>query len=208
MSTSSHSNDTGPEAAKKPVTGAVRKNKTKTDFNIEVKSAVLIEKVPSRKKPDYRVISVGAKRPVLRPDRDLAATFWHFAVDISSAGESTRLDAIRLGYQPDLVFAVRAALKMTVETTESFFNLSMSTLERRLRTKERLGMVASERLDRVALVAKLAEDVFEDKAKATEWLSKPNMALGDQLPVHLCETEIGATQVRRVLHAIEWGNPA
>ena len=208
MSTSSNSNDTGPEAAKQPITGAVRTSKTKTDSNIEVEAGLYIEQTKPGAKPKYHVIRAGAKRPVLHPARDPAATFWHFAVDISSAGESTRLDAIRIGYEPDLVFAVRAALSMSVETTESFFNLSMSTLERRLRTKERLGMVASERLDRVALIAKLAEDVFEDKAKATEWLSRPNMALGDQLPVHLCETEIGATQVRRVLHAIEWGNPA
>lgn len=208
MSTSSHSNDTGPEAAKKPVTGAVRTNKTKADPTIKAKSGLFIKKLKPGAKPNYHVIRAAIKGPAPRPARDPMAAFWHFAVDISSAGESKRLDAIRIGYEPDLVFAVRAALSMSVETTESFFNLSMSTLERRLRTKERLGLVASERLDRVALIAKLAEDVFEDKAKATEWLSKPNMALGDQLPVHLCETEIGATQVRRVLHAIEWGNPA
>ena len=51
----------------------------------------------------------------------------------------------------------------------------------------------------------LAEDVFEDKEAASTWMSTPNDSLGGVTPLSLCETELGARQVRRVLNAIEWG---
>ena len=68
--------------------------------------------------------------------------------------------------------------------------------------------VPTERLDRLAAVAILAEDVFEDENAAARWMATPNDALGGNTPVLQCETEIGARQVRRILHAIEWGGVA
>ena len=39
-------------------------------------------------------------------------------------------------------------------------------------------------------------------------MSKPNKSLGTSAPIMLCETEIGAKQVHRVLQALEWGGTA
>ena len=87
-------------------------------------------------------------------------------------------------------------------------NTSISALERRRRDVKNLNLVASERLDRIAFVCHLATDVFEDKQAAIDWLSRSNEILGDQPPIMLCETEIGVKQIRRVLHAMEWGGAA
>ena len=46
-----------------------------------------------------------------------------------------------------------------------------------------------------------SKEVFEDRNAATNWMSKPNGVLGGNAPVLLCETEFGAKQARRVLHA-------
>ncbi len=62
--------------------------------------------------------------------------------------------------------------------------------------------------DRLSQVAVLAEEIFEDKAVAISWMTTVNDALGGKTPILLCETEIGARQVLRVLHAIEWGGLA
>jgi len=70
------------------------------------------------------------------------------------------------------------------------------------------GCAASARLYRIASVSELAEKVFEDRNAAAQWMTKPNQALGDRVPILLCETEIGAKQVRRVLHALESGGVA
>lgn len=82
---------------------------------------------------------------------------------------------------------------------------SISTLERRSRKQKKHDPVAPERLDRIAVVCHLAEDVFQSRDTATCWMSKPNEALGGDTPVMLYETDIGAKQVRRVLQALEWG---
>ncbi|MEN5315383.1 MbcA/ParS/Xre antitoxin family protein [Pseudomonas koreensis] len=39
-------------------------------------------------------------------------------------------------------------------------------------------------------------------------MSKPNNALGEGTPVIVCETAIGAKQVRRLLRAVECGGAA
>ncbi|MGM0785977.1 MAG: antitoxin Xre/MbcA/ParS toxin-binding domain-containing protein [Pseudomonadota bacterium] len=64
-----------------------------------------------------------------------------------------------------------------------------------------------ERLGRVASVSLLAAEVLEEKEAAVAWLSRPNEALGGQVPILLCETEAGAEQVQRALYALEWGGP-
>ncbi|MNE98446.1 hypothetical protein D3C80_1969560 [compost metagenome] len=91
---------------------------------------------------------------------------------------------------------------------ETLLNMSISTLRRRASEQKRLNSVASERLDRIAVVCHLAEEVFESREAATRWMSKPNKALGEGTPVMLCETEIGSKQVRRVLRTLEWGGAA
>lgn len=62
--------------------------------------------------------------------------------------------------------------------------------------------------DHVVSLTNDESEVFEDKQAATEWLSRTNEALGGQAPIMLCETDIGAKQVRRALHAMEWGGAA
>lgn len=66
----------------------------------------------------------------------------------------------------------------------------------------------SECLQRIAFVSRLAEEVFESRETALQWMAQPNKALGGNTPAMLCETEIGAKQVRRVLQALEWGGSA
>jgi uncharacterized protein (DUF2384 family) len=62
--------------------------------------------------------------------------------------------------------------------------------------------------DCLAQVVVLAEVVFEAKSVAASWMTTANDALGGKTPISLCETEIGAHQVLRVLRAIEWGGVA
>ena len=58
------------------------------------------------------------------------------------------------------------------------------------------------RLDRVA---KHAERVFGDPAKAYRWLRKPKHALNGATPVQFLASESGARVVEGMLHRIEHG---
>lgn len=141
-------------------------------------------------------------------DHPIAAAFWDFSAGRDNLNEAERLQQIRTGFTADLAQAVKAAFVLPEGSLERLLNASTSTLERRRREHKNLDPVASERLDRIATVCQLAEEVFESRQEAANWMSRPNGALGGQVPVMLCETEIGARQVRRVLNALDWGGAA
>ncbi|MDF3935916.1 type II RES/Xre toxin-antitoxin system antitoxin [Pseudomonas citronellolis] len=134
--------------------------------------------------------------------------FWLLVHDHARLTERQRLQEIRHGLSWRWVESVRDTFRISGPGFVELFNISLSTYERKKKADQALDAVTSERLDRLASVAVLAEQVFEDRLAATQWLERGNAALGGQAPFSLCDTEIGANQVRRVLHALEWGGVA
>jgi len=137
-----------------------------------------------------------------------AKAFWDFAARRLELKECDRLQQIRTGLPAHLFQALRHTFDLEDSGLVLLLNASISTLQRRVREHQALDIVASERLDRIALLSCQAEGVFECRDAAAIWLSKPNKALGGNKPVLVCETEIGARQVRRVLQSLEWGGVA
>lgn len=133
--------------------------------------------------------------------------FFEMAAKQSSRTERERIEQISSGFQIVWLSALKSAFNLNQESLATIVNVSTTTLGR-LKRDAVLSQVASERIDRVAQVAMLAADVFEDESVAAQWMSKPHDLLGGVTPLSLCETELGARQVRRVLHAIEWGSAA
>lgn len=136
------------------------------------------------------------------------AGFWQVAEGMARLKDAERISVIRKGLPATLIALAGAALAVNRLSISTMLNLSPSTAERRAKDGKPLDAVASERVDRLFQVALLARDVFEDDKVAAKWLSTANDALGGEPPFSLCDTELGAKQVRRVLHAIEWGNAA
>ncbi|HEY0289419.1 MAG TPA: antitoxin Xre/MbcA/ParS toxin-binding domain-containing protein [Pseudomonas sp.] len=134
-----------------------------------------------------------------------ALTFWLIADQLNARTEGERLSYIRSGFPPGWVKVTREAFRLDTERLEQLLNASISTLERRQRQQQPLDLVSSERLDRIASIATQAVEVFENPDIARCWMVTRNAALGDQRPIDLCETEIGARQIRRVLSALVCG---
>jgi len=149
---------------------------------------------PAKKKNDPREVEIAA--------------FWRFSSDRDLLKDSERIHQIKIGFPAQLAHAFRLTFDLQERNLVTLLNASISTLERRRREQKNLDPVASERLDRIATVSHLAEEVFESQESVALWMSKPNKALGGSAPIMLCETEIGAKQVRRVLQALEWGGAA
>jgi putative toxin-antitoxin system antitoxin component (TIGR02293 family) len=79
------------------------------------------------------------------------------------------------------------------------------TLSHRRARKEPLNQVESERALRVASIAALAEDTFDDKAKADAWLRRPTRALDGRRPIDLLDSEVGGRLVENLLYRIAHG---
>ncbi len=138
----------------------------------------------------------------------LIDAFWTFSTQTHKQTESERLQQIKTGVSAELVMATRWTFNLADDHLALLFNASPATLKRRQHQQKPLDSVASERLDRIASVCLQAEAVFESQDATARWMSAANAALGHGTPVLLCLTEIGANQVRRVLHALEWGGVA
>lgn len=137
-----------------------------------------------------------------------AVEFWLFVADQTLRNESERLKNIQAGLPATLFQTLRETFQLQDKQAEALLHMSVSTYHRRRREGKNLDTVASERLDRIATVSHLAMKIFEDESAAINWLSRSNEALGGQVPVILCGTDIEAKQVLRLLHAMESGGAA
>ncbi len=116
----------------------------------------------------------------------------------------------------DLVEAVREGLStLALERVVEHGVLSRQEVERliiprrtlshRKRRGERLSTEESDRLARVARIAVLAEETFQNSDKAHGWLREANRALGGRRPIDLLDTEGGGRLVEQVLLRIAHG---
>jgi putative toxin-antitoxin system antitoxin component (TIGR02293 family) len=80
-----------------------------------------------------------------------------------------------------------------------------ATFKRRTTT---LNPQESERVERIARVAALAEAAFGSQQDALEFLHTAHPELGGDQPLDAARTELGARQVEEVLWRMEYGLPA
>lgn len=80
-----------------------------------------------------------------------------------------------------------------------------TTLQRR---RHRLSIEESERLERLARITALAEQVWEDPDLAHEFLVSPQPQLGGERPVDLIRTDLATRSVEDLLWSLEYSLPA
>lgn len=107
----------------------------------------------------------------------------------------------------DLVGAAEV-LQVPRERLYDLVGLSASTAKRKVANNEKLDPYVTERLMQIGGVEKLAEDVFGDRNRASEWLKTSNVSLGNVPPLSMLGTEIGRREVARILNAIAYGGAA
>jgi putative toxin-antitoxin system antitoxin component (TIGR02293 family) len=62
-------------------------------------------------------------------------------------------------------------------------------------------------VERLARVMALAEQVWESRDDAREFLAQPHSMLEERSPLEMAETELGARRVERLLMNLEYGLP-
>ena len=81
------------------------------------------------------------------------------------------------------------------------------TTRRRREQSGHLSAEESERLERVARVTALAEQVFESNDTARQFLTTPHALLDGAEPLEVARTDLGARRVESVLWALEYSLP-
>jgi putative toxin-antitoxin system antitoxin component (TIGR02293 family) len=126
------------------------------------------------------------------------------ALGVPPAGIPEMRQLLEQGLPYPALESVQNTLDLSPSEVLRSLGITTRTLRRR-KEASKLGPAESDRLFRLARVAALALDVFEDTEKVRRWLHKPNRALGGDIPILLLSTDIGARQVEEALIAIDHG---
>jgi putative toxin-antitoxin system antitoxin component (TIGR02293 family) len=113
--------------------------------------------------------------------------------------------AVRRGLPFSTFNALLKAVDLPQKELTAVLGIPDRTLARRKEAKQ-LTAAESDRLYRVARTIVHTLSVLGTIEKTRAWITRPNRALGDESPLALLDTEIGARQVEDVLLRIEYGN--
>jgi putative toxin-antitoxin system antitoxin component (TIGR02293 family) len=70
---------------------------------------------------------------------------------------------------------------------------------------EKFGAGLSEKIVGMADLYSYGFEVFEDKDRFNEWMSKPNKALNGQIPYDLIDNQFGREEVKNLIGRIDYG---
>jgi putative toxin-antitoxin system antitoxin component (TIGR02293 family) len=112
--------------------------------------------------------------------------------------------AVRAGLPYAALEALTRALGLDVSDVGAVVGIPGRTLARR-KHQRTLSPVESDRLYRLAHVAKVASEALGSVDQARRWLGRPNRSLGGEQPMALLDTDAGCRQVENVLMRLNHG---
>jgi putative toxin-antitoxin system antitoxin component (TIGR02293 family) len=124
-------------------------------------------------------------------------------VEVHSESEMERL--LREGLPVSVLGKFRDNWGFTIMELASSLSIPKSTLMRMLERRNRMASGDSDRVYRLASILALAEKYIGDRKRAQRWLRQPNQVLGNQTPLRILDTEIGARRVEQLLGRIAYG---
>ena len=121
------------------------------------------------------------------------------------AKQSGLVEIIRQGLPMAAASDVAKQYGLSDQQVAQVLGISARTLARHKISHKPLNAVQSDRIFRLARIASRAEDVFESREAAFDWLKSPNRALGGAIPLELLDTDAGTVMVDEVLTRIDYG---
>ena len=100
---------------------------------------------------------------------------------------------------------LKEALNLTDREFAHTLGISERTLSRKRGAGNRLNLLISDRLFRLARISAMAIDIFETPQEAAAWLKEPQFGLGERTPLDLLRTELGAREVEDLLGRLKHG---
>ena len=94
---------------------------------------------------------------------------------------------------------------VTIENIAKVVRTSSRTLQAKRKTKDLLGALPTDRLLKLAEIVALAEETFDTKEDAKNWLITSSAYLHDESPFNYCDTDVGADKVKEMLLQIQYG---
>ena len=104
---------------------------------------------------------------------------------------------------------VYTKLSEKVELSQNEFygitRIPVSTLKRRMKNDERFTMQESDAMYRLALLLKLATELFDDEGRAKAWIKEKVYGLGGKTPLEMIATSADFEIVKDLIGRVEHG---
>jgi putative toxin-antitoxin system antitoxin component (TIGR02293 family) len=112
---------------------------------------------------------------------------------------------VRAGLPVESVVSLAEKLHLRNGLLSQKLGIPQRTFTRRLSQASALTPAESDRTVRMARVYAHAVEMIGDRDKAIQWLSRPNRALGGEIPLDQLDTDTGARMVEDILGRIAYG---
>jgi len=113
--------------------------------------------------------------------------------------------AVRNGISYQSFEALRVKVPFLAKEWAGFLNISTKTLERHKEERRDFKPVQSEKIISIYQLLNYGFEVFEDWDNLFLWIKEKNIALGNERPIDLLDTNIGVDIVKKELGRIEHG---
>ncbi len=100
---------------------------------------------------------------------------------------------------------LKSMLSLGDSDLAQILGITSKTLQRKRKARTTLTSVESDRLYRVQSIFALSIKVLGTPEDAKEWLSTPQIDIGDRVPLELLTTSAGSSLVEEVLNRMEYG---
>ena len=138
-----------------------------------------------------------------KPKRVSKNNFW-LNLGIEDA-KITRADAVHQGFKSEVYRNLADKTKLSQSEFCKITHIPLSTMKRRLKNDERFSTPESDAMYRLAMLVKLATDLFSDERKALEWIRESVYGLGGKRPLDMVATTVDFEMVKDLIGQLEHG---
>ena len=138
-----------------------------------------------------------------KPKRSNKQSFW-YAIGIED-GNTARTEAVHQGFEPKVYTNIINKTKLSQSEFHNVTHIPVSTIKRRLKNEERFNTQESDAMYRLAMLIKLATDLFNDEERALEWVRESTYGLGGKRPLDMVSTTVDFEIVKDLIGRVEHG---
>ena len=138
-----------------------------------------------------------------KPKLPHKANFW-FMLGIEDA-ETGRTDAVHKGFEPKVYRNIVEHVKLSQSEFQHVTLIPVSTIKRRLKNEERFNTQESDAIYRLAMLLKLATELFDDEERALGWMRENVYGLGGKRPLDMVSTTVDFEVVKDLIGRLEHG---
>ncbi|EHJ9982363.1 TPA: DUF2384 domain-containing protein [Vibrio parahaemolyticus] len=138
-----------------------------------------------------------------KPKQLHKANFW-FMLGIEDA-ETGRTDAVHKGFEPKVYRNIVERVKLSQNEFQNVTLIPVSTIKRRLKNDERFNTQESDAIYRLAMLLKLATELFDNEERALEWMKENVYGLGGKRPLDMVSTTVDFEIVKDLIGRLEHG---